>query len=88
MDTELQRREKAIHLLRSGHSVAEVARKSERSTDWMYKWRKRYEQSGWSGLQSQSKAPRKHGKSYSKRIRQVIIETRSELEAEKQWARN
>ena len=83
MKTELEVRQKAIHMWRSGHRVAEIIQECERSERWFYKWRGRYEQSGWSGLISQSKAPKKHGTKYSPRMRQVIIETRSKLEAGK-----
>ena len=81
METEQERREKAIHLLRSGHEVSKVASACERSERWVYKWQERYKQSGWTGLISQSKAPKKHGNKYTDRMRQVIKETRSELEA-------
>jgi transposase InsO family protein len=81
MSTEMARRQKSIHLWKSGHKMKEIVKKCERSERWVYKWRARYEELGWAGLQSQSKAPRKHGTKYSDRIRAVIIETRSELEA-------
>lgn len=81
MDTELELRQKAIHMWRSGHKVKEIVKECERSERWVYKWRERYEQSGWQGLKSQSKAAKKHGTKYTERMRQVIIETRSELEA-------
>lgn len=81
MDTELERRQKAIHMWRSGHSMAEIKAECKRSERWIYKWRKRYKQSGWAGLHSQSTAPKKHGTRYSDRMRQVIQEARSKLEA-------
>ena len=81
METELEVRQKAIHMWRSGRSVKEIVKECERSERWVYKWRARYEQTGWAGLLSQSKAPQKHGTKYTARMRQVIVETRSKLEA-------
>ena len=81
MNTELEVRQKAIHMWRSRRTVKEIVKECERSERWFYKWRARYEQEGWQGLKSQSKAPKKHGTKYTTRMRQVIIETRSELEA-------
>ena len=61
--------------------MAEIKAECKRSERWIYKWRKRYKQSGWAGLHSQSTAPKKHGTRYSDRMRQVIQEARSKLEA-------
>ncbi len=82
MDTEKNAREKAIHLLRSGSNVQEVAQLCGRSERWVYKWQARYEADGWAGLESQSRAPKKHGRKLTKAMRRTILRTRSELEAE------
>jgi len=75
-------RERAIHLLRSGHPVPEVAEILGRSERWVRKWRKRFEQKGWKGLKSCSRRPRHLTCQLPDRVRQAILETRSELEAE------
>ena len=43
-------RERAIHLLRRGRSVSEVAQALGRSERWVRKWRRRFEEEGWEGL--------------------------------------
>ncbi len=75
-------REQAIHLLRAGQSIKEVAEALNRHENWVYKWRKRYETEGWSGLTGHSQAPKQHGKKLSLEVRQAICQARSELEAE------
>ena len=82
MSQEIDRRQKAIHLLRSGSSVQEVAETCERSRSWVYKWQSRYVSEGWEGLQSQSRAPKRHGRKLSRRMGKAILRIRSELEAE------
>lgn len=72
----------AIHLLRAGHSVVAVAEQLGRSERWVRKWRQRYERAGWAGLQERSRAPRQHGRRLPSETRQLVIQTRSELEAE------
>lgn len=82
MNTEQSLREQAIHLLRSGRSVSEVSQICQRSERWVYKWQGRYRASGWSGLVSQSQAPKRHGRKLSRSTQQAILSVRSELEAE------
>ena len=72
----------AIHLLRAGHSTTAVAEQLGRSPRWVRKWRQRYEQAGWAGLQERSRAPRQHGRRFSPAVSQLVIQARSELEAE------
>ena len=82
MDTERSAREKAIHMLRSGSSVQEVAKACGHSKRWVYKWRSQYEAAGWAGLESRSRAPKKHGRKLTKAMECAIVRARSELEAE------
>jgi len=81
MPTLKEDRHAAIHLLRAGHSVEEVAKQLERSPQWVRKWRKRYKTESWQGLESRSRAPKKHGKRLPEQARQLVAQTRSELEA-------
>jgi len=75
-------RQALVHLLRSGKTPAEAAKELEHSISWVYKWRERYQCSGWDGLKEQSRVPHHVARKTSERVRQVILKTRSELEAE------
>jgi transposase len=82
-DTDwLVKRGAAIHLLRSGCSPTEVARQMKRSVSWVTKWRDRYAEEGWAGLEDRSRAPKNLWQAYPEYVRQVIRQARSELEAE------
>lgn len=75
-------RERAIHLLRSGHPVSAVAHILDRSERWVRKWRRRFEEEGWEGLKSRSRRPHRLARQLPPSVRQAILETRSELEAQ------
>lgn len=75
-------RKTAIHLLRAGHSVPEVAQALNRHPNWVRKWQQRYQAEGWDGLQDRSRAPRKHGRKLKDKVWRAICQARSELEAE------
>lgn len=75
-------REQAVHLLRAGQSVQEVAKALNRHENWVRKWRKRHQNEGWAGLAGRSHAPKKQGRALSAQMRQAICQARSELEAE------
>lgn len=82
-ETELyEQRKTAVHLLRGGMSKSEVAQELDRSVCWVYKWQQRYEQEGWVGLHSRSRAPQHRPNRIPALVRQCVRETRSELEAE------
>jgi len=86
MTKEIEKREAAIHLLRIGHNVEEVAQEVERHPNWVRKWYKRYQAEGWSGLEDRSRSPKKHGKKIKDKVWQDICQARSELEAEAERA--
>ncbi len=75
-------RERAIHLLRSGRSVREVAQILQHSESWVYKCRQRYQEAGWEGLKSRSRRPHTLARRLPAHVRQAVREARSELEAE------
>jgi putative transposase len=75
-------REVAIHLLRSGLSVKEVSEKVGHTQTWVYKWKQRYEREGWDGLSSQSRARHQNAQAYDEDMHHMILQVRSELEAE------
>lgn len=84
MSKEIAVRRTAIHLLRSGKTVGEVAQEVGRSEAWVYKWRKRFYEAGgnWRALEDRSRAPHHPPKKLPGIIRQKIRMVRSELEAE------
>ena len=83
VDTDwLAERKAAIHLLRSGFSPSEVARRMKRSVGWVTKWRDRYKEEGWAGLEDRSNAPKNAWQAHPESVRQAIRQARSELEAE------
>jgi transposase len=81
-DERYQQRKTAIHMIRSGVRVAEVAQRLGRSAPWVYKWRDRFKAEGWNGLHSRSRAPKHCPSRLSEEKRQSIRQARSELEAE------
>ncbi|MCA1806709.1 MAG: helix-turn-helix domain-containing protein [Actinobacteria bacterium] len=84
MSTEVENshRQTLVHLLRSGKTPTEAAKELGRSRSWCYKWKERFRQASWAGLKERSRAPHHIARKTSERIRQVILRTRSELEAE------
>ena len=78
----LREREQAIHLLRAGKSVREVAETLKRHPNWVRKWQKRHREEGWGGLRSRSRAPVRHGRKLPEEVRQAVCQARSEVEAE------
>ena len=78
----LEERKSAIHLLRSGKSVSETAQELSRSETWVRKWITRYEQEGWTGLESRSTRPHHIHQETSGEVKREIRKARSELEAE------
>jgi len=81
--SSVSERQTMIHLLRSGHSPAEVATMLQRSLAWVYKWRKRYfERQAWEDLQERSRAPQRRPRQIAGAVRQAICQARSELEGE------
>ncbi len=80
MSELIAERKAAIHLIRSGRSVQEVAEELNRHPNWVYKWRKRYREESWAGLVDRSRAPHKHGRKTKDQVRQAICRARSELE--------
>jgi len=75
-------RRTAIHLLRSGKTMTEVAQELGRSICWVCKWQARYKQDGWTGLHERTRAPKHQPMKLSEPVRQAIRQARSELEAE------
>lgn len=77
-------RHSLIHLLRSGRTPAEAALELGHCLSWAYKWRGRFKEAEWSGLQSQSRAPHRQPRRTSEKTKQRILALRTELEEEAQ----
>jgi transposase len=82
-DVENARRS-LIHLVRSGCSPEEAAFELGYGRSWSYKWWERFNEGGWEGLKSQSRAPRDHPNRISEKTARKILEIRVELEKEAQ----
>ncbi len=83
MKTDLfTERKMAIMQLRQGKTITKVANELNRSTGWVSKWKRRYEKGSWTGLKDKSRAPTQHGNQTSTKIKEAIVATRLELEAE------
>ena len=80
-DERYQERKTAIHMIRSGVPVTEVAQQLGRSIPWVYKWRSRFKAEGWAGLHRRSRAPKHCPRRLPERVRQSICQARSELDA-------
>lgn len=80
--TDYADRKALIHLLNSGQKLREAARLLGRSLSWAYKWKTRYEQDGWRGLEAWSCVPKHIPRRSSEEVRRKILHLRSELEAE------
>jgi transposase InsO family protein len=72
----------AVMQLKQGKTMTEVASNLNRSLGWVSKWKQRYEAGSWTGLKEQSRAPLKHGNQLPATVKEAIIQTRLELEAE------
>jgi len=82
MNQQQADREKAVHLRRLGHDTAAVAAELGYSPQWVRKWWRRYQASGWAGLAGQTRAPHQHGKRVDNQVRRAVVKARSGLEAE------
>ncbi len=83
-DTLFAERRMAIHLLRKGEKVADVASELGRSEKWVRKWWKRYLEEGFRGLQERSRTPNNHGQKLPAGVVTKVCLARSELEAERE----
>lgn len=72
----------AVMQLRQGKTVTEVARNLNRSLGWVSKWKRRYTEESWTGLQDKCCAPINHGNKLSAAVKQAICQARMELEVE------
>lgn len=79
--TAYEARKSLIHLLNSGTQPREAAQELGRSRSWAYKWKNRYEEDGWAGLQSRSRTPKHVPNRTPSEVCDEIFRIRSQLEA-------
>jgi hypothetical protein len=77
---EYQLRRRAIRLTLQGHSRQAVLARIPRSPAWLSKWLRRFDQLGWQGLRSRSRAPLHLTARYSQHTRQLVVATRQRLQ--------
>lgn len=83
MTTDLfTERKIAVMQIHQGKTIKEVAHSLNRSTGWVSKWKHRFEQEGWHGLQDHSRRPKQSGRETTPTVKSAICQTRLELEAE------
>lgn len=82
--SDYEDRKSLVHMLNSGKKPNEAAQELGRARTWAYKWKTRYEQAGWEGLKSQSRAPKHVSRRTPVEVQQAILHVRSELEAERE----
>jgi hypothetical protein len=75
-------RHSLIHLVRSGRSPEVAAEELDYSLSWAYKWWRRFNEGGWEELKSRSRAPHRHPNCISKKMQEMIVKIRRELEKE------
>ena len=80
--SEVERRREAVRLVDEQVSVAEVARRVERSRWWVHQWLNRYRADGVSGLEDRSRVPKTQPAKTSSEMVTKILDTRSRLEGQ------
>jgi len=66
-------RKKAIRLWQKGIATSRILHIVARSRAWLSKWKERYRQRGWKGLQSQSRKPHHNSQAYPPAVRRLIV---------------
>jgi putative transposase len=77
---EYQLRRRAIRLTLQGRSRQAILARIPRSPAWLSKWLRRFDELGWQGLRSRSRAPHNRRARYSQHTRQVVVATRQRLQ--------
>ena len=76
---DYQLRRRAIRLTLQGHSRQAILARIPRSPAWLSKWLRRFNELGWQGLQSRSRARLHHSARYSEHTRHLVVATRQRL---------
>src|SRR6266545_1832973 len=78
---EYELRCRAIRLREQGASFAQVLARLGRGRVWLAKWLRRFRESGWAGLKTQSRAPKRRPQSLPARVVAKVLALRVELQA-------
>jgi len=78
---EYELRCRAIRLREQGVSFAQVLARLGRGRVWLAKWLRRFRESGWAGLKTQSRAPKRRPQSLPARVVAKVLALRVELQA-------
>lgn len=78
----VKERQLAIMQLQYGKTMTEVANNLSRSIGWVSKWYHRYLEEGWQGLHDRSRIPKSFPNRLPATVKQIICQTRRELEVE------
>jgi transposase len=78
---EYELRCRAIKLRQQGTSFAQVLAQLGRGRMWLAKWWRRYRHSGWAGLKTQSRAPKRRPQSTPERVVAKVLAVRMELQS-------
>ena len=76
---EITYRRRAMRLMIKGRRPCEILRQIPRCREWLRKWRRRYEELGWAGLESCSRRPHNSPREYGSDARTVVAKVRSSL---------
>ena len=76
---EYQLRRRAIRLTLQGRSRQAILARIGRSPAWLSKWLRRFDELGWQGLRSRSRARLHHSTRYSERTRHLVVAMRQRL---------
>ena len=70
---EHHQRKRAIRLWQKGVRPSRILEIVSRGRTWFSKWKERYRQHGWKGLQSQSRKPYRRSQAYPLNVRRLIV---------------
>ena len=77
---EIRDRRRAFRFFDKGLSPARILKQIARSSAWLFKWKKRYEEGGWAALDSPSRAPQHSPQAYAAAARRLVLRIRQRLE--------
>jgi putative transposase len=77
---EIQYRRQAFKLFEKGKSVAHILKLIPRSRSWLFKWKERFERSGWQALDSLPRAPVNSPQEHPEETIELVLRIRERLE--------
>jgi putative transposase len=77
---ESRDRRLAFRLFDKGQSPTQILKQIRRSSSWLFKWKKRFEQEGWAALNRSSRTPQHSPQQYSAATVKLVVRIRHRLE--------